>query len=315
MGRYMMGPTNGGPIAPPTLPTRDFLVLKGYSTAHRRGGDLSGMTEAPSILIADDSQLVRRLVARTLQARGYRVITVEDGLAAIESAWRELPDLVLLDVDMPRMNGYQVARLLRHEPRTARIPIVILSSHETAGDIFWGLEAGADAYLTKSSGETAILETISRVLSERGAGEPDAPTPSSGQPGAQLDVLARLNDLLDQKLYEATVLNQIGQLAAELQDYRRAAERAGALLARVLDYQAVGLLFLRADPAEGLIIVSGPSATATPAVAEHLLAVIPGEVRTDLSPPYRRASTHDGRGPRGREPPAHRPVAQLRARR
>jgi two-component system cell cycle response regulator len=242
------------------------------------------MTRARSILVADDSQLVRRLVTRALEAQGYRVVGAADGLSAVELAWSELPDLVLLDVDMPRMNGYQVARLLRHHARTADIPIVILSSHEAAGDIFWGLEAGADAYLTKSSGEAAILTTVARIFASRGERERDEATSPSKLPTGDLDVLAQLNNLLDQKLYEATVLNQIGQLAAELQDYRRAAERAGQLLARVLDYQAVGVLFLRADPAEALVIVKGHNKRAAPAVAEHLLGVLPGEVRATLPP-------------------------------
>src|SRR3712207_2300898 len=102
------------------------------------------MSEPATILVADDSRLVRTVMSRTLEARGYRVLTAEDGVATVELVWAELPNLVLLDIDMPRMNGYQVARLLRSDARTAGIPIVILSSREAAGDIFWGMEAGAD---------------------------------------------------------------------------------------------------------------------------------------------------------------------------
>jgi CheY-like chemotaxis protein len=67
-------------------------------------------------------------MARTLEGRGYRVLTAEDGAVPVELACTEHPQLVLLDVDMPRMNGYQLARLLRNEPRTANIPIVISMS-------------------------------------------------------------------------------------------------------------------------------------------------------------------------------------------
>ena len=200
------------------------------------------MSEPPTILVADDSRLVRTVMARTLESRGYQVITADDGVVTVEMAWSQLPDLVLLDVDMPRMNGYQVARLLRNEARTARIPIVILSSREAAGDRFWGLEAGADAYVTKSQGEMSLLATVSRVLSEHAGDAANRPVSHAPRHGEQLDVLARLNALLDHKLYEATVLNQIGQLATEIRDYPRAAERAGNLLAKVLDYQVVGLL-------------------------------------------------------------------------
>jgi two-component system cell cycle response regulator len=245
------------------------------------------MSQAPIILVADDSRLVRTVMARTLEGRGYRVLTAEDGVAAVELAWAEHPHLVLLDVDMPRMNGYQVARLLRNEPRTANIPIVMLSSREGAGDMFWGIEAGADAYVTKSAGEMSLLATVKRLLEER---QPQRePPPLSAEsvgrrPDGHVDVLARLNQLLDQKLYEATVLNQIGQLAAELRDYRRAAERAGQLLGRILDYQLAGLLFLQADPAEGLVLARGEWPDGEQQVRDQLFSTLPPEVLADLPP-------------------------------
>ena len=243
------------------------------------------MTEGKTILLADDSRLVRTVIGRALEGRGYRVLLAEDGLAAVEQAWARLPDLVLLDVNMPRMNGYQVARLLRSEARTADIPVVILSSREAAGDIFWGLEAGADAYVTKSAGELVLLSTVARLLQERGRSRRAGPAPMTARPEESLDVLARLNQLLDQKLFEATVLNQIGELAAELRDYRRAAERAGQLLARVLDYQVCGLLFLHAEPVEGLMIARGQVAVTEQAVRERLLTPLAAEILADLPPP------------------------------
>jgi len=240
------------------------------------------MSDGVTVLLADDSRLVRTVISRALESRGYSVLTAEDGLAAVELAWARLPSLVLLDVDMPRMNGYQVARLLRSEARTAGIPIVILSSREAAGDIFWGMEAGADAYVTKSQGEMSLLSTVARILGERGT-RPTLPAgPPNGAPGQGLDVLARLNQLLDQRLFEATVLNQIGALATELRDYRRSAERAGQLLARVLDYRVAGLLFLQADPVEGLALVRGTGLADARAVRERLFAALPPEVIADL---------------------------------
>src|SRR5262245_58858520 len=89
--------------------------------------------EPPTILVADDSRLVRAVMSRALTAQGYRVLTTEDGVATVELAWSERPSLVLLDVEMTRMSGYQVTRLLRSEPRTADIPIVMFSSREAAG--------------------------------------------------------------------------------------------------------------------------------------------------------------------------------------
>ena len=95
--------------------------------------------------MADDSRLARTVIRGALEACGYRVLTAADGVATVELGWVELANFVLLDVDMPHMNGYQVARLLRNAARTASIPIVILSSREAAGDLYWGMEAGAAA--------------------------------------------------------------------------------------------------------------------------------------------------------------------------
>jgi diguanylate cyclase (GGDEF)-like protein len=262
------------------------------------------MREAPTILAAVDSPSLRASLARTLEAHGYRVLTSADGLAAFELAWTRLPHLALLDAEMPRINGYQVARLLRNEPRTAHIPVVILAARETAGDIFWGIEAGADAYVTKSAGQDTLLATIARMLAERESAGPSqrdaAPAepaitsaPRIGRParrlrgaapGAEVDVLARLSQLLDQELYEATILNQIWQLATELRDHRRVAERAGRLLARFLDYQVVALLFLQETPAEGLALVRGLASPSEAAIREQLLAPLPPALRANLPP-------------------------------
>jgi two-component system cell cycle response regulator len=240
------------------------------------------MSEPPTILIADDSRLVRTTLARLLEARGYRVVTAADGVQAIEVIWATRPHLVLLDVEMPRMNGYQVARLLRNDPRTAHLPIVMLSGYEGEGSVFWGFEAGADAYVPKSAGESRLLSTIARLLAARR--DTAAATAAGPLPDEQVDVLARLNALLDRKLYEATVLNQIGQLAAEMRDYRRAAERAGELLARVCDYQVAGFLFLQADPVEALVLLRGAWPAAEQQVREELFRALPAALRPALPP-------------------------------
>ena len=122
----------------------------------------------PRVLIADDSPLVLRLIEKMLAAAGYSVLTARDGLEAIEKAMAEGVDLVILDVMMPRMNGYQACRLLKTEPTTKAVPVVILTSKDQAGDRFWGLETGADYYITKDSDPQRILELVKNILSSDG---------------------------------------------------------------------------------------------------------------------------------------------------
>src|SRR5262245_12495957 len=161
----------------------------------------------PKVLIADDSPLVLRMIEKIVSGAGFATVTARDGLEAVEKAMLEGVDLVVLDVNMPRMNGYQACRLLKSEEATRDVPVVILTSKDQAGDRFWGLETGADYYVTKDAEPHRILELVKNVLAEgrrRGPAPPDRAQASS-------DVLSRVNELLDRKLYEATILSEIGR--------------------------------------------------------------------------------------------------------
>src|SRR5688572_33402670 len=109
------------------------------------------------------------MIEKMLIGGGYDVLTAKDGLEAIEKAVAEDVQLVILDVMMPRMNGYQACRLLKTEPTTRHLPVVILTSKDQAGDRFWGLETGADYYITKDSEPHRILELVKNILSGEAA--------------------------------------------------------------------------------------------------------------------------------------------------
>ena len=103
------------------------------------------------VLVADDSQTSLALVRDFLEHNGYEVVAARDGLEAMEAAYKESPDLVLLDVVMPRMNGYQVCRMLKLDEHTSHIPVVMLTSKDQPSDQYWGLQTGADCYVTKEA--------------------------------------------------------------------------------------------------------------------------------------------------------------------
>src|SRR5262249_54445265 len=134
----------------------------------------------PRVLIADDSPLVLRMIEKMLAGAGYGVLTARDGLEAIEKAVAENVDLVIMDVVMPRMNGYQACRLLKTEPSTQAVPVVILTSKDQAGDRFWGLETGADYYITKDSEPQRILELVKNILATDGTERPRPAQRSTG---------------------------------------------------------------------------------------------------------------------------------------
>ena len=116
------------------------------------------------IFIADDeSGFVSTLKSR-LEFEGFEVTTAPDGKAALERIPDEAPDLILLDVMMPAVNGYQVCRELKENPDTKSIPILMLTAKSQESDKFWGMEAGADAYLTKPFDMDELIEKIGALL-------------------------------------------------------------------------------------------------------------------------------------------------------
>jgi twitching motility two-component system response regulator PilH len=112
------------------------------------------------LLIIDDDPVEREILERVLLLAGYRVATAPDGQAGLEAARSAQPDLVLLDVMMPHLNGYQTCRALRSEPATAGCPILMLTAKDETTDRFWASEVGADAFLTKPADVPLLLQTI-----------------------------------------------------------------------------------------------------------------------------------------------------------
>lgn len=116
------------------------------------------------ILTVDDETNIRRLLQVNLQRAGYRVTMACDGVEALESVRQERPDLVVLDVMMPRMDGFEVLRQLRMDTTTAELPVIMLTAKAQDADVFRGWQSGADCYLTKPFNPHELLVFVKRVL-------------------------------------------------------------------------------------------------------------------------------------------------------
>lgn len=116
------------------------------------------------ILIIEDDLIQREVLERMLTGDGYRVLCAPDGQTGLELAAAERPDLIVLDVMMPRLNGYQTARALKRSVETARAPILILTSKDQATDQFWAAEVGAAAFLTKPPEPGTLLRTVRELI-------------------------------------------------------------------------------------------------------------------------------------------------------
>ncbi len=120
-----------------------------------------------SILVVDDDTLARELIRRMLQIKGWQVAEAADGLEALDHVARNRPDLLILDVMMPRMDGLTVCRRLRGDPESARLPIIMLSAKTQLDAVEAGLRAGADRYLGKPVAMNTLFETVETVMAEK----------------------------------------------------------------------------------------------------------------------------------------------------
>jgi DNA-binding response OmpR family regulator len=121
----------------------------------------------PRILVADDEADVRDLVVYRLSRSGYEVVAAADGDEALRLALEEPPDLAVLDVMMPRIDGFELTRRLRAEPATSRVPIILLTARTQEADVTQGFESGADDYLRKPFNPDELLARVRAVLGRR----------------------------------------------------------------------------------------------------------------------------------------------------
>jgi CheY-like chemotaxis protein len=120
----------------------------------------------PRILLVEDNEMNRDMLSRRLKKRGYDIIMAFDGQRGIELAVVENPDLILLDMSLPVVDGWEAAKQLKANPKTRNIPVIALTAHAMAGDMSKALEAGCDDYDTKPVELPRLLEKIAKFLPE-----------------------------------------------------------------------------------------------------------------------------------------------------
>ena len=119
---------------------------------------------AKRILVVDDERHIVRLVEVNLQRAGYEVLTAYDGVEALEKTKADKPDMIILDVMMPRMDGFEVLKDLRANADTKDIPVIMLTAKAQDADIFKGWSSGVDSYLTKPFNPRELLAFVQRIF-------------------------------------------------------------------------------------------------------------------------------------------------------
>ena len=122
-----------------------------------------------TILLVDDEEDVLHVLAMRLESLYYRVLTARDGMEGVSVARREIPDLVILDLVMPVMNGLEALHRLRGERSTRRIPVVVLTCQSASSGIFKAMELGAVEYLIKTCSSAELVQVVERALQRAGA--------------------------------------------------------------------------------------------------------------------------------------------------
>ena len=119
------------------------------------------------ILIVDDSPSQLMGMKRIVEKLGHEAVTAEDGAAGVEAAKANLPDLILMDVVMPNLNGFQATRAISKEATTAQIPVVLVTTKDQETDKVWGMRQGAKAYITKPFEEEQLAAIINEMLAKK----------------------------------------------------------------------------------------------------------------------------------------------------
>jgi chemosensory pili system protein ChpA (sensor histidine kinase/response regulator) len=125
------------------------------------------VASAPVVMVVDDSLTVRKITARLLEREGYRVLTAKDGLDALAQIGEALPDVMLVDIEMPRMDGFDLVRNLRVDARTRALPVIMISSRTAERHRSQAAELGVDVFLGKPYPEAELLQHVAGYVAGR----------------------------------------------------------------------------------------------------------------------------------------------------
>jgi DNA-binding response OmpR family regulator len=117
-----------------------------------------------TVLVVDDDPVIQKLLKVNFEMEGYRVVSAADGAEGLEQARAENPDIIILDIMMPRMNGLEALVALKGDATTQGIPVILLSAKAQAGDVQAGLDRGADAYVTKPFDPLELLDRVGELV-------------------------------------------------------------------------------------------------------------------------------------------------------
>jgi len=212
------------------------------------------------VLVVDDSIVMRNALEDVLVNAGFSVTTAPNGIEGLELMHNDKFDLLFLDIDMPNLSGLQVCRMLRNDPTFRRFPIIMLTARDKKKDEFWGMETGADAYLTKPFEPDKLLDTVDDVLEKIGH------TPSLTEAAGKLkdedaeseDVIFTAGEVQERQLFKMTLINRIFAIATTHRTLRDTCSALNSIYASVIDFDIGMALIADDDMIKMLIFINQP---------------------------------------------------------
>lgn len=206
------------------------------------------------ILLIDDSKTQLHSLKIILTRAGYDVTTADNGINGIEAATRILPDIIISDIMMPNINGYHLCRLLKNDPLTKDIPIILLTILDSKIDKFWGMKAGADKYINKESEPQVLIDATEELI--KNLPERTHLEQASNQK-IEIDensYQARINQILDQSLIDSTIMNEFRNLTEFIHDETKLTQEIFTLINSIIDFDIAGIFFNSCDKKKAKIL-------------------------------------------------------------
>jgi CheY-like chemotaxis protein len=209
--------------------------------------------DAFRVLLVDDSETVTEMLSWLLGSAGYAIETASDGVEGVRAAFRRVPDLVVMSTRLPRLDGIQACRLLKAEPATRDVPVILLTSEEAGADRLHAARAGANRCLLREVSPEEALAAVRECLAGKAA-RPEGGADPGRAPPDDIEILSRVNGILEATLFEASLLNEIAHVGREVDDFEATARGLFRLLREIAPTEAMGAVFSDGVYSEGVSV-------------------------------------------------------------
>lgn len=197
------------------------------------------------VLLVDDSLTQLTSLKIALSKFGYEILTASNGIDGIFAAYHELPDIIISDIIMPEIDGYQFCRLLKNDELTKHIPIILLTQLNQKIDKFWGLRSGANAFLTKDSNIANLQNVINSLLLNSAQISPQEKEKFLNERKmiTSNSIQSKIKQIFDQTLIESTIVNEFRTLSEHVLSTKTLSGEIISLISSIIDFNAISIFF------------------------------------------------------------------------